>query len=335
MEVLEEGEEGEEGEATTAAKGRAGGGGGGGKAAVGATAGGKAAGGGKATTEGKAAAGGNAVHKAAHKAARAMIASTAEAAGVSELKPEPSETQHHPAKRRRANEQDDNPSDDVDGDGDGDVGGPSSLMVGLLREAAEPEPELLHAEDEARVRRPSFEAMEAAGNKKATKKELKAQSQKKWNEKRVARLHAEKEEARERRSSVVMGKQSEQARTAQPKHGKQTVKQPKPEPSGRASRKNTSKATETKKTKVEDDDAKEVQPRTAWPNGRPPRVTVVGAGPAGLCAARLLHHYGVETTVLEGRDRIGGRILSETLPARPEHNLPASTVDLGASFVHG
>lgn len=73
----------------------------------------------------------------------------------------------------------------------------------------------------------------------------------------------------------------------------------------------------------------------AWAAGTAPRVTVVGAGPAGLCAARLLHLYGVETVVLEARDRVGGRILSETLPARPEHNLPASTVDLGASFVHG
>ena len=78
-----------------------------------------------------------------------------------------------------------------------------------------------------------------------------------------------------------------------------------------------------------------LQPRIAWPAVRPPRVTVIGAGPAGLCAARLMRHYGVETTVLEARDRIGGRILSETFPARPEHNLPASTVDLGASFVHG
>lgn len=77
------------------------------------------------------------------------------------------------------------------------------------------------------------------------------------------------------------------------------------------------------------------RPSVAWSTDRPPRVTVVGAGPSGLCAARLLQLYGVETTVLEARDRIGGRIMSDTLPARPEHNLPSCTIDLGASFVHG
>jgi monoamine oxidase len=58
-------------------------------------------------------------------------------------------------------------------------------------------------------------------------------------------------------------------------------------------------------------------------------VVVIGAGAAGLSAARSLHEAGARVTVLEARDRIGGRIL--TL-----HD--ASTglpVELGAEFVHG
>jgi monoamine oxidase len=40
------------------------------------------------------------------------------------------------------------------------------------------------------------------------------------------------------------------------------------------------------------------------------RVLVVGAGIAGLCAARLLQDHGVDVVVIEGRSRIGGRIHS-------------------------
>ena len=38
------------------------------------------------------------------------------------------------------------------------------------------------------------------------------------------------------------------------------------------------------------------------------RVVVVGAGISGLRAASVLQRHGVEVTILEGRDRIGGRI---------------------------
>ena len=54
-------------------------------------------------------------------------------------------------------------------------------------------------------------------------------------------------------------------------------------------------------------------------------VVVIGAGLAGLTAARELTRAGFDTVVLEGRDRVGGRTLSDTLAGVP--------VDRGASFV--
>lgn len=40
------------------------------------------------------------------------------------------------------------------------------------------------------------------------------------------------------------------------------------------------------------------------------RVAIVGAGLAGLCAARLLNAVGVDFVLIEARDRLGGRILT-------------------------
>ncbi|MBQ0961187.1 FAD-dependent oxidoreductase [Ideonella sp. 4Y11] len=57
-------------------------------------------------------------------------------------------------------------------------------------------------------------------------------------------------------------------------------------------------------------------------------VLVIGAGMAGLIAARRLHDAGVAVTVLEARERIGGRIHTSRL-------WPDLTVDLGASWIHG
>ncbi|KOX34129.1 hypothetical protein ADK67_03900 [Saccharothrix sp. NRRL B-16348] len=57
---------------------------------------------------------------------------------------------------------------------------------------------------------------------------------------------------------------------------------------------------------------------------RPPGVVVVGAGMAGLAAARALRELGHEVVVLEARDRVGGRIRTD------EHG-----VDLGAHWIHG
>ncbi|MBL3700965.1 flavin monoamine oxidase family protein [Leucobacter luti] len=54
---------------------------------------------------------------------------------------------------------------------------------------------------------------------------------------------------------------------------------------------------------------------------------VVGAGVAGLTAARLLALAGQRVIVLEARDRIGGRLHTERLDGR--------TTDLGASWIHG
>jgi len=72
-----------------------------------------------------------------------------------------------------------------------------------------------------------------------------------------------------------------------------------------------------------------------WGGRDPPTVTVIGAGPAGLSAARLLQNHGLKVVVLESRNRTGGRCWSYDMKALPEHDLPAITVDLGAAYVHG
>ncbi|MBL9046452.1 MAG: FAD-dependent oxidoreductase [Tabrizicola sp.] len=49
---------------------------------------------------------------------------------------------------------------------------------------------------------------------------------------------------------------------------------------------------------------------------------------AGLGAARLLHDAGARVTVIEARDRIGGR-------THASHLSPDLPVDMGASLIHG
>lgn len=53
-------------------------------------------------------------------------------------------------------------------------------------------------------------------------------------------------------------------------------------------------------------------------------VIVIGAGIAGLAAARALHDRGHAVTVLEARDRTGGRVWTD-----------GAGVDLGAHWIHG
>ncbi|MBN9085508.1 MAG: FAD-dependent oxidoreductase [Reyranella sp.] len=61
--------------------------------------------------------------------------------------------------------------------------------------------------------------------------------------------------------------------------------------------------------------------------GTAERVIVVGAGMAGLVAARLLHDSGFTVTVLEARARVGGRTWTDESLGAP--------LDLGGSWVHG
>ncbi|KAJ8772639.1 hypothetical protein K2173_027816 [Erythroxylum novogranatense] len=58
------------------------------------------------------------------------------------------------------------------------------------------------------------------------------------------------------------------------------------------------------------------------------KIIVVGAGPAGLTAARHLQRQGFSVVVLEARNRIGGRVYTD----RSSLSVP---VDLGASIITG
>ncbi len=60
----------------------------------------------------------------------------------------------------------------------------------------------------------------------------------------------------------------------------------------------------------------------------PAEVLILGAGMAGLAAARALLERGVSVTVIEARDRVGGRVFSHT-------HTSGTVLELGAEFVHG
>lgn len=64
---------------------------------------------------------------------------------------------------------------------------------------------------------------------------------------------------------------------------------------------------------------------------RQPNVLVIGAGLAGLAAARQLMAFGFKVTVLEGRRRAGGRVYTKKL----EGNNRIAAVDLGGSVLTG
>lgn len=58
------------------------------------------------------------------------------------------------------------------------------------------------------------------------------------------------------------------------------------------------------------------------------RVVIIGAGIAGLGAARALRAAGIEPVIVEARDRTGGRI-------HTSRHWPGLPMDLGASWIHG
>lgn len=57
-------------------------------------------------------------------------------------------------------------------------------------------------------------------------------------------------------------------------------------------------------------------------------VIVIGAGAAGLAAARKLQDQGTDVVLLEGRSRIGGRV-------HTSNQWQGAPIDLGASWIHG
>jgi monoamine oxidase len=55
---------------------------------------------------------------------------------------------------------------------------------------------------------------------------------------------------------------------------------------------------------------------------------VIGAGTAGLTAARELTDTGETVTLLEARDRVGGRV-------HTDRDFAGFPVEFGAEFIHG
>src|ERR1044071_1661595 len=58
-------------------------------------------------------------------------------------------------------------------------------------------------------------------------------------------------------------------------------------------------------------------------------VVIIGAGAAGLAAARTLSDHDIDVVVLEARERVGGRVFTHRDRGTP---VP---IELGAEFIHG
>ncbi len=58
-----------------------------------------------------------------------------------------------------------------------------------------------------------------------------------------------------------------------------------------------------------------------------PKILIIGAGIAGLAACNFLSKHGFDVTILEARERIGGRVFTDFSLGIP--------FDLGASWIHG
>ncbi|CAF4851475.1 unnamed protein product [Pieris macdunnoughi] len=71
-----------------------------------------------------------------------------------------------------------------------------------------------------------------------------------------------------------------------------------------------------------------VTPIPSPPKGKQrPKVVIIGAGVSGLAAARQLQSFGCEVVILEGRERVGGRIVT--------YRKGPYVADLGAMVVTG
>ena len=216
----------------------------------------------------------------------------------------------------------------------------SKLAVGLyLRRHGATDAELAEVESEVLRSFPSAAAKVSAETKEANKAPTRGPGR---PEKRANRAKPEPKPARVSCKASEARPPKRDAERARPKT-KAKANEDDPERRKKKKRK-------LDRGKTAEPEMARLRPRPGWTTGRAPRVVVVGAGPAGLSAARVLHRAGVDVTVLEARDRIGGRVHTETLPERrvapsatsgfgskalEEVALPATKVDLGASFVHG
>src|SRR2546423_705388 len=68
-------------------------------------------------------------------------------------------------------------------------------------------------------------------------------------------------------------------------------------------------------------------PAVAQAGTSPPEVLIIGAGMGGTSTSYFLRKLGISSLVLEGRDRIGGRLWSSK-------RWPDAILDLGGAWVH-